>query len=71
MVYDSLTCNAAKYSQSQDSIHRIGQRRCCAYLHPVVPGSIDEKMLSALDKKIDLAKTITDNGRWLLEEDNP
>ncbi len=71
MVYYSLTFNAAKYSQSQDRIHRIGQRNCCTYLHLVVPGSIDEKMLSALDKKIDLAKTITDNWRWLLEEDTP
>lgn len=68
VVYYSLTFNMAKYSQSQDRIHRIGQRNCCTYIHLIVPKSIDEKILAALEKKVDLAKTLTDNWRWLLEE---
>lgn len=68
VVYYSLTFNMAKYAQSQDRIHRVGQRNACTYIHLIVPHTIDEKILSALDKKVDLAKAITDNWRWMLEE---
>lgn len=68
VVYYSLTFNMAKYAQSQDRIHRVGQKNTCTYIQLVVPKTIDEKILSALDKKVDLAKSITDNWRWLLEE---
>ncbi len=68
VVYYSLTFNAAKFSQSQDRIHRIGQTHPCLYLILSVPGTIDGKIAAALDKKIDLAKSVTDNWRWLLEE---
>lgn len=67
VVYYSLTFNAAKYAQSQDRIHRVGQRNVCTYIHLIVPGSIDQKIMDALDKKIDLAKSVTDNWRDLLE----
>lgn len=68
VVYYSLTFNMAKYAQSQDRIHRVGQKNTCTYIQLVVPKTIDEKILSALNKKVDLAKSITDNWRWLLEE---
>ena len=67
VVYYSLTFNAAKYAQSQDRIHRVGQRNVCTYIHLIVPGSIDQRIMNALDKKIDLAKSVTDNWRELLE----
>lgn len=68
VVYYSLTFNMAKYAQSQDRIHRVGQRNICTYIHLIVPHTIDEKIISALEKKVDLAKAITDNWRWMLEE---
>ena len=68
VVYYSLTFNMAKYAQSQDRIHRVGQRNVCTYIHLIVPHTIDEKIISALEKKVDLAKAITDNWRWMLEE---
>lgn len=68
VVYYSLTFNMAKYAQSQDRIHRVGQRNVCTYIHLIVPKSIDEKVMHALDKKVDLAKTLTDNWRWMLED---
>lgn len=68
IVYYSVSFNAAKYAQSQDRIHRVGQRNTCTYIHLVVPKTIDEKVMNALEHKIDIAKTVTDNWRWLLEE---
>ena len=68
IIYYSVSFNAAKYAQSQDRIHRVGQRNTCTYIHLVVPKTIDEKVMNALDNKIDIAKTVTDNWRWLLEE---
>lgn len=68
IIYYSVSFNAAKYAQSQDRIHRVGQRNTCTYIHLVVPRTIDEKVMNALEHKIDIAKTVTDNWRWLLEE---
>lgn len=68
IIYYSVSFNAAKYAQSQDRIHRVGQRNTCTYIHLVVPKTIDEKVMNALEHKIDIAKTVTDNWRWLLEE---
>ena len=68
VLYYSVNWNLAKYMQSQDRIHRIGQRNRCTYLHLVVPETIDHKIQAALRKKEDLAKTVVDNWRTLLGE---
>lgn len=68
ILYYSLSFNAAKYAQSQDRIHRVGQKNTCTYIHLVVPKTVDAKIMSALERKIDIAKSVTDNWRWLLEE---
>ena len=68
VLYYSVNWNLAKYMQSQDRIHRIGQRNACTYLHLVVPGTIDHKIQDALRKKEDLAKTVVDKWRALLGE---
>ena len=71
VVYFSLTYNLAKYQQSQDRIHRIGQKNHCTYIHLVAPGTIDHQIMGALKRKEDLAKTVVDNWRALfdVEED--
>lgn len=68
-VYYSTTWNLAKYQQSQDRTHRIGVRSNCLYIHLVVPGSIDHKIMAALKKKEDLAKSVVDNWKTLLSDD--
>lgn len=60
-VYYSVNFNYAAYSQSLARIHRIGQRNVCTYIHLIAKNTIDEKILKALGKKEDLAKTIVDD----------
>ena len=68
-LYYSATWNLAKYQQSQDRTHRIGQDRATLYIHLMVPGTIDTKIMSALKKKEDLARSVVDNWRiWLRDE---
>ncbi len=60
-VYYSVNFNYATYEQSLSRIHRIGQRNVCSYIHLLVENSIDETVLTALEKKEDLAKTVVDD----------
>ena len=60
-VYYSVNWNYAAYSQSLARIHRIGQRNNCTYIHLVVKGTVDEKVLKALEAKEELAKTVVDS----------
>lgn len=66
-VYYSVNWNLAKYQQSLARIHRIGQRNACTYIHLIVPKTIDEKIMAALHKKEDLAKSVVDNWRDYFE----
>ncbi|MDH7566807.1 MAG: C-terminal helicase domain-containing protein [Clostridiales bacterium] len=62
-VFYSLDFNYANYSQARARIHRIGQRNTCTYIHLVAKGTIDEKVLKALQRKEDVAKLLVDNWR--------
>ena len=66
IVYYSVNWNLAKYQQSADRIHRIGQTGTCTYIHLVVPGTIDTKIMKALAAKSDLAKSVVDNWRSII-----
>ncbi|MDL2205383.1 DEAD/DEAH box helicase [Eubacteriales bacterium OttesenSCG-928-N13] len=68
-LYYSLTWNLAKYMQSQDRTHRIGQDHGTLYIHLIAPGTIDAKIMAALKKKQSLAHSVVDNWRLLLTED--
>lgn len=65
-VFYSYDYNYANYAQALARIHRIGQRLPVTYIHLVVDGSIDEKILSALENKEDMAKTVVDSWREVL-----
>ena len=65
MLYYSVNWNLAKYQQSQDRIHRIGQGNRCTYIHLTAPGTVDTKIMAALARKEDLAKCVVDNWRDL------
>lgn len=62
-VYYSVNWNYATYSQSLARIHRIGQRNVCTYIHLITEGTVDERIMKALSKKEDLAKTVVDTWR--------
>lgn len=69
VVYYSVNWNYAKYQQSADRVHRIGQTGTCTYVHLVTPGTIDQKIMAALKSKADLAKSVVDNWRNILSEE--
>ena len=69
VVYYSVNWNYAKYQQSADRVHRIGQTGTCTYIHLVAPGTIDMKIMKALKTKEDLAKSVVDNWRSILSEE--
>lgn len=63
---ESFDYNYANYAQALARIHRIGQHLPVTYIHLVVDGSIDEKILAALENKEDMAKTVVDSWREVL-----
>lgn len=65
-VFYSYDYNYANYAQALARIHRIGQRFPVTYIHLVVDGSIDERILAALENKEDMAKTVVDSWREVL-----
>ena len=65
-LFYSHVYNYANYAQALARIHRIGQRLPVTYIHLVVDGSIDEKILAALENKEDMAKTVVDSWREVL-----
>lgn len=67
MVFYSWSYNYADYSQARARIHRIGQQNNCLYIHLVVPGTVDETILSALKQKENIAVSVVDNWKELLQ----
>ena len=68
-VYYSVNWNYAKYDQSLSRIHRIGQQGACTYIHLIAPHTIDERIMDALHRKEDLARSVVDCWRELLMPD--
>lgn len=60
-IYYSTGYSLEDYDQSQDRIHRIGQKDQCTYIHLVCPHTIDIKVLSALRNKKSVAELIYDS----------
>lgn len=69
VVYYSVNWNLAKYQQSADRVHRIGQTGTCTYIHLICPGTIDMKIMAALKSKENLAKSVVDNWRSIIDEE--
>ena len=63
MVFFSLDYSYANYRQARDRIHRLGQKEVCHYIYLACRGTIDNKVLRALQEKRDLAKMIIDDYR--------
>jgi SNF2 family DNA or RNA helicase len=54
--------------QSEDRAHRAGQTKSVTYVDLVSPGTVDETIINALRKKINLATVITGDNyqEWLI-----
>lgn len=55
-------------SQAEDRIHRDGQTETCCYQDLIVPGSMEERQVAALRKKLDLSSMVLQDGyrSWLI-----
>ena len=68
-VFYSLDFNYANYSQAVARIHRIGQKNTCTYINLVAEGTVDVKIMKALDRKEDIAKSIVDNWKEYFQKE--
>jgi len=60
IVFYSVDYSVSNYSQACARIHRVGQTQPCSYYHILAKKTVDEKVLLALQKKEELAKTLID-----------
>lgn len=70
-VFYSLDFNYANYAQALARIHRIGQDRPVTYIHLLAGQTVDERVLDALERKEDLARTIVDGWRDYFQGGTP
>lgn len=63
MVFYSLDYSMSNFEQAKARIHRVGQADKCNYIYLVAKDTVDEKVLSALKNKADLAKILIDDYR--------
>jgi Superfamily II DNA/RNA helicases, SNF2 family len=69
-IFYSMDYSFANYDQARARIHRIGQRNACTYIHLVAQGTVDEKVLAALQAKKSVADEVVDNWqRYFRKED--
>ena len=58
MIYFSNSYDLEKRLQSEDRAHRIGQTGSVTYVDLIAEGTIDEKIVKALKKKVNIANEI-------------
>jgi len=63
LVFYSLDYSMSNFEQTKARIHRVGQKYPCTYLYLTAKGTVDEKVLTALRNKANLAKTLVDDYR--------
>ena len=61
MVFYSLDYSMSNFEQTKARIHRVGQKKNCTYIYLTAKNTVDEKVLEALRKKADLARTLVDD----------
>ena len=60
VVYYSNGYDLEKRLQSEDRAHRIGQNKSVTYIDLIAPKTVDEKIVKALRKKMNIANEIMD-----------
>jgi len=63
LVFYSLDYSMSNFEQAKARIHRVGQKENCTYIYLTAKGTVDEKVLKALQGKADLARTLVDDYR--------
>ncbi len=58
VVYYSNGYDLEKRLQSEDRAHRIGQNKSVTYIDFIAPKTVDEKIVKALRKKINIASEV-------------
>jgi SNF2 family DNA or RNA helicase len=64
VIYYSNNFDLEKRLQSEDRAHRIGQENKVTYVDLVCKNTIDEKIVSALRSKLDLAQEVLGDEKW-------
>ena len=59
VIYYGLTWSVEAWLQSQDRIHRVGQRWPCTYVYLQAAGTVEEKIYQAVLEKRALAERVT------------
>lgn len=63
LVFYSLDYSMSNFEQAKARIHRVGQTENCSYIYLTAKGTVDEKVLTALRNKADLARSLVDDYR--------
>ena len=63
MVFYSEDYSMSNFEQAKARIHRVGQQENCTYIYLIAKGTVDEKVLQALQGKADLARMLVDDYR--------
>ena len=64
VIYYSNNYDLEKRLQSEDRAHRIGQTNKVTYIDLVSKGTVDEKIVKALRKKLNLAQEVLGDEKW-------
>ena len=63
MVFYSQNYSVSDFEQTKARIHRVGQLQRCTYIYLAARGTVDLKILKALQDKVELSRTIVDDYR--------
>jgi SNF2 family DNA or RNA helicase len=58
MIFYANSFDLEHRLQAQDRMHRIGQRNACTYVDLITEGTIDEKIVAALQSKMQLGALV-------------
>jgi SNF2 family DNA or RNA helicase len=58
VVYYANSFSLEHRLQSQDRVHRIGQKKPVTYIDLIAEGTVDEKIVGSLRNKIDIGATV-------------
>ena len=58
VIYYSNGYDLEKRLQSEDRAHRIGQKKTVTYIDMIAEDTVDEKIVEALKKKINIASEV-------------
>jgi len=63
LVFYSTDYSMSNHEQAKARIHRVGQKFPCTYIYLSAKGTVDEKVMTALHDKADLARMLVDDYR--------